>query len=78
MKTPGFLNLTKYTYPSDFDNNGKPIYNTSMDQKEFASLGGKAILAKKGKDYFKELAKKSVASRKAKRDLASVLPIDNG
>lgn len=38
-----------------------------MDQKEFASLGGKAILKKKGKIYFKELAAKSVASRKAKK-----------
>ncbi len=49
-----------------------------LSQREFASLGGKAILAKRGKAYFKELAKKSVASRKAKRKLASELPIDNG
>lgn len=39
-----------------------------LTQKEMASLGGKAILAKKGKEYFKELAKKSVASRKAKKE----------
>lgn len=43
---------------------------TEMTLREFQSLGGQAILKQKGKAYFKELAKKSVAARKAKKNTA--------
>lgn len=38
---------------------------------ELGSLGGKSLLKKKGKSYFKALAKKSVAARKKKAKSAS-------
>jgi hypothetical protein len=38
-----------------------------MDQKEFASLGGKAVLKKYGRGYFKKLrAKRNKKGRKPK------------
>ena len=41
---------------------------SGLTQKEFAKLGGNAVVTKYGKSYMKELAKKSVAVRKAKKD----------
>jgi hypothetical protein len=46
-----------------------------MDIHEFASLGNKALIAKYGKDWMRELSKKGVAARQAKRKI-NKLPID--
>ena len=35
-----------------------------MDQKDFASMGGKATVKKYGKPYMKELSKKAAIKRK--------------
>ena len=43
----------------------------------FASMGGNAVVAKYGKGYFKELAKKSVAARKKKSSDESNSPSSN-
>ena len=45
------------------------LYITGMDHIEFARMGQKAFVTKYGKGIFKEMAKKSVASRKAKKDI---------
>ena len=47
-----------------------------MDQKEFARMGQKALITKYGEGWFKELAKKSVASRKAKKELQAQSDIE--
>ena len=39
-----------------------------MDVKEAGSLGGKRTLELRGKEYMKELALKSAAARKKKRE----------
>jgi hypothetical protein len=44
-----------------------------LTQKQFASMGGKAILKKRGKEYFRELAFKSAAARKAKKSKAKLI-----
>ena len=46
-----------------------------MDQIEFAKLGNKALIEKYGKDWMKELSKRGVAAREAKRKLKNT-PID--
>lgn len=38
---------------------------------ELGSLGGKSLLKKKGKAYFKKLSRKAVEARKKKAKLAS-------
>lgn len=59
-----------------FDMYDKPLYNTSMDQKDMARMGGLAVKTKYGSEYFKELRKKRVNyQRRHKTDI--VCPIDN-
>jgi len=46
-----------------------------MDVKTAGSLGGKATLKKKGKDYFKEISLKGVKARQEKAQKTETSPI---